>query len=249
MEANMADLPNDKKVIKEAITRFNEADPPRFLWVHQMGSHRPYGTGKDALPGDLDRKAEAAGGHHWFGSSTVTEDERKVILEHYRDSLRRVDNRINRLLESVDTIDPLFVFTSDHGDEFGEDGYYYHQGFRRRVADSIIRVPVIFDGIDTVGDRCSLLDIPPTVAGAVDSTIPKKWQGNNLSEVRTDQTVTVAPWNDQATVAWQDFERKLIASDADVSMIEDNKSVAVEQTEVSPEIESQLKDLGYTGSG
>ena len=46
MEANMADLPDGGAVIDEAIERFADADPPRFLWVHLMGSHRPYGTGE-----------------------------------------------------------------------------------------------------------------------------------------------------------------------------------------------------------
>lgn len=249
MEANMADLPDDEAVVDEAIDRFTDADGPRFLWIHQMESHRPYGTGDDAIPGELDRKAEAAGGRHWFGSSTVTEDEHERILDHYRDALGRVDDRVERLLAGVDATDPVFVFTADHGDEFGEEGYYYHQGYRRRVADPIIRVPAVFDGIETVGDRCSLLDVAPTVASAVGAGVPAAWQGNDLTETTTDETLTVAPWHDQATIAWQDFERKLVAADADVSMTDGDRSVAVERSDVSAEVEAQLQDLGYSDAG
>jgi arylsulfatase A-like enzyme len=249
MEANMADLPDDGAVVDEAIERFNAADSPRFLWVHQMGSHRPYGTGDEGLPGPLDRKAEAAGGRHWFGDSAVTAAEHQQIVATYRDALGRVDDRIERLLDELDTEDPIFAFTSDHGDELGEEGYYYHQGYRRRVADTLIRVPVVLDGIETVGDRCSHLDLAPTLAGAMGVDTPDAWQGTDLRETTTEETLTVAPWHDTATVAWQDFERKLVARDADLTMREGDEQVAVEAADVSSDVERQLRDLGYTDAG
>ena len=248
MEANMADLPEDAAVIDEAIERFDEADPPRFLWVHLMGSHRPYGTGEDAIPDALDRKAEASGGRHWFGSGEVTAEERGTILAAYRDALGRVDNEIRRLLRELDA-DPAFAFAADHGDEFGEEGYYYHQGYRRRVADPVIRVPVVLDGIETAGDRCSLLDLAPTIAESQGVETPEAWQGTDLRKATTDETVTVAPWRETATVAWQDFERKLVARDADVSMTEGGETVGVADADVSGEVEAQLRDLGYSDAG
>jgi arylsulfatase A-like enzyme len=249
MAANMADLPADGAVVDEAIERFNEADSPRFLWVHQMGSHRPYGTGEKGLPDDLDRKAEAAGGRHYFGSSAVTDAERERIVATYRDALGRVDDRVRRLLAGLDSADPVFAFTADHGDELGEEGYYYHQGYRRRVADTLIRVPVVLDGVETLGDRCSLLDLAPTLAGAVGIDTPDEWQGTDLRTDTTDQALTVAPWHDTATVAWQDFERKLVARDADLTVTEGDETVAVERAAVSDDVEKQLRDLGYTDAG
>jgi arylsulfatase A-like enzyme len=249
MEANMDDLPDDDAVIDEAIERFDDAEGPRFLWVHQMESHRPYGTGDDAIPSEIDRKAEASGGRHWFGSSEVTDEERGVITSAYRDALGRVDDRIERVLTEIDSEDPIFAFAADHGDEFGEAEYYYHQGYRRRVPETVIRVPVVLDGVETRGDRLSLLDVGPTLASGVGIDVPEAWQGTDLTEERTEEAVTVAPWHEKATVAWQDFERKLVARDADVSMTEGGEEVAVDRTEVSDEVERQLQDLGYTDAG
>ena len=249
MEANMDDLPPDEAVVEEAIERFDDADGPVFLWVHQMGSHRPYGTGEQALPGKLDRKAEAAGGRHWFGSSTVTDEERAEIETYYRDALGRVDDRIERVMASIDSDDPVFAFTADHGDEFGEEGYFYHQGYRRRVPDSIIQVPVVLDGVETVGDRLSLIDVAPTLVSAVGLEPPAAWQGNDLTSEATEETVTVAPGHDKATVAWQDFERKLVASDADATFREGGETVSAERSDVSDEVEQQLQNLGYTDAG
>jgi arylsulfatase A-like enzyme len=249
MEANMADLPDDGDVIDEAIERFDDADGPRFLWVHLMESHRPYGTGENAIPKAIDRKAEASGGRHWFGSSKVTGPERETILDHYRGALGRVDDNIRRLLDEIDAEDPIFAFAADHGDEFGEEEYYYHQGYRRRVADPIIRVPVVLDGVETLGERCSLLDLAPTLVGSQGVDAPGNWQGNDLRETTTDETLTVAPWHDEATVAWGDFERKLVARDADVSMREGGESVGVERADVSGDVERQLRELGYSDAG
>ena len=249
MEANMDDLPPDDDVIDEAIERFEDADGPVFLWVHQMESHRPYGTGDDAIPSKIDRKAEAAGGTHWFGSSTVTDEETALIEEKYRDALGRVDARIERVMDSIGSEDPVFAFAADHGDEFGEEGYYYHQGYRRRVADTVIQVPVVLSGVDTVGDRLSLIDIAPTLASAVDIDVPDAWQGTDLTSERTEETITVAPWHEKATVAWQDFERKLVARDADATFREDGEEVAVERSDVSDDVEQQLQNLGYTDAG
>jgi arylsulfatase A-like enzyme len=214
-----------------------------------MGSHRPYGTGEDAVSENLDRKAEASGGRRWFGSSEVTDEERALILERYRDALGRVDGRIERLLGGIDAGDPVVAFSADHGEEFGEEGYYYHQGYRRRVPDSIIRVPVVLRDIGTVGDRCSLLDLAPTLAGAAGIEVPGAWDGNDLREERTGATLTVAPWHETATVAWQDFERKVIARDADVSMIEAGEETVTEGTDVPETVERQLRDLGYSDAG
>jgi arylsulfatase A-like enzyme len=249
MEANMDDLPPDEDVIDEAIERFNDADEPVFLWVHQMESHRPYGTGEDAIPPKLDRKAEAAGGTHWFGSSTVTDEETSLIQEKYRDALGRVDSRIERVMESIDSDDPIFAFAADHGDEFGEEGYFYHQGYRRRVSDTVIQVPVVLDGVDTVGDRLSLIDIAPTLAESVGIDAPEEWQGTDLTTETTEETITFAPWHEKSTVTWQDFERKLVARDADATFHEDGEEVAVERTDVSDEVEQQLQNLGYTDAG
>jgi arylsulfatase A-like enzyme len=249
MEANMDDLPSDEHVVSEAIERFNDADGPVFLWVHQMGSHRPYGTGNDAIPPKLDRKAEAAGSRHWFGSSAVTDEERELIQRKYRDALGRVDGRIKRLMSEIDTDDPIFAFAADHGDEFGEEEYFYHQGYRRRVADTVIQVPVVFEGVETVGNQLSLIDIAPTLVEAAGLNAPPEWQGNDLTTERTEETITVAPWHEKATIAWQDFERKLVASDAAISFRENGEKITAERSDVSEEVEQQLQDLGYSDAG
>ena len=248
MEAVLSSLPDDGTVVDAAINQFNAAPEPRFLWVHLMGSHRPYGTGADALPRVLDRKAGAAGNDGLFGTDPLTEHETRLIDEAYRNALGRVDSQIERLLDDLDA-DPVVAFTSDHGDELGEEGYFYHQGFRRRVVDTLVEVPVVFAGIGTDHERFSALDIAPTLLGRVGIDPPDSWRGNDLADGPSQPLYTIAPWHDEATIAVRDGDRTLIARDADVSLETTDGRAVAGRAAVDDDLERRLRDLGYVDAG
>ncbi|MUV88724.1 sulfatase-like hydrolase/transferase [Halapricum sp. CBA1109] len=236
--AKSEDRPTDREVVEQAIEWFNEAESPRFLWIHLMETHRPYGAGDDAISKELDQKA-------FFKPTKLTDAEREEIETKYRDSLARADENVRYLREQVDS-DPALVFTADHGEGFGDEGYYFHQPQLRRVDDCLIDVPVIFDGIDVEEGPLSLLDLTPTMAAHGGGTVEDRWLGNNLLEETTDTAVTVAPWHEQATVAWQDFENKLISHDADVTFEgSDTSTDAADEEEVPEDLKETMRDLGY----
>jgi len=237
-QAKSEDRPSDREVVEQAIEWFNDAEPPRFLWIHLMETHRPYGAGEEAVSKELDQKA-------FFKPDKLTAAEREEIEGKYRDSLRRADENVEHLLSEVDS-DPALVFTADHGEGFNDDGYYFHQPQLRRVDDCLLDVPVVFDGIDVDEGPLSLLDLAPTIAASADAPVPDRWLGNNLLETTTDSAVTVAPWHEQATVAWQDFENKLISRDADVTFEGGSRSTdATDEQEVPEDLKEQMRDLGY----
>lgn len=248
MGAVLDDIPDDETLIDEAIAQFNDADPPRFLWLHLMESHRPYGTGDQAVPVSLDRKAENLGGGGVLGRGELTDDEWNLIDERYRDALSRCDDEIRRLVESVDG-DPTVAFTSDHGEELGEEGYYYHQGYRRRVPDTIVTVPTMIDGIDLNADQCGLVDLAPTLVAAQGIEPPAEWHGVDLAEREPDSTLTIAPWHEQATVLWQDFQSRIVSRNATVGFDSGDGEKGVSSAEVSDELQQRLKNLGYVDAG
>ncbi|WP_436924269.1 sulfatase-like hydrolase/transferase [Halosimplex amylolyticum] len=239
-QAKSENRPRDHEVVDRAIREFNAAEPPRFLWLHLMETHRPYGVGDEAISKRLDQKA-------YFKPDKLTDDEEATIRKKYRDSIERADANVERLLTEIDA-DPILAFTADHGEGFGDEGFYFHQGQRRSVADFLTKVPVVFDGVDVEGPL-SLLDIPPTLVEAVGVDAPDAWHGANLLEGPSEYAITIAPWHDKATLAWQDYERKVIARDADVSFEEGSTQTDVERADVDDELESQLQDLGYLDAG
>lgn len=249
MEAILSGLPSDNEILEEAVSQFNGAEPPRFLWIHLMGTHRPYGTGNEALPRSIDRKAEASGRNSALFSRSVDPDEHETIKSAYRSSLGRADDRIRRLICELES-DPIFIFTSDHGEELGEEGYYYHQGYRRRVVDTITEVPVVVNGIELPDvDRISLLDIAPTIVGCADVNVPEKWHGTDLRNGSTEEALTIAPWHGKATFAWQDGSNKIVAKDAQITFQRGEEQVGVERADVTSDLEERLRELGYMDAG
>lgn len=237
--AKQDDLPDDDEVVDEAVERFNDATPPRFLWVHLMESHRPYGEEEDAVPKPLDRKA-------LFSPRQITHEENNQILERYRAALRRVDSEINRLYNELDS-DPQFVFTSDHGDEFGEEGYYFHQPQRRRVANKLIEVPVATKNMDISKSELSLLDLAPTLVSGLGISPPSVWDGTSLKCKSADYAITIAPWGNEASIRYRTPELSITGADADVWVETDSTRTAVDDGELPSRIEQQLQDLGYVG--
>jgi arylsulfatase A-like enzyme len=248
MGAVLDDIPDDEDLIDEAIKQFNDATSPRFLWIHLMESHRPYGTGDEAVPVSLDRKAETLGGDGLLSRRELNENEKSLIDEKYRDALSRCDAEIRRLVESLDA-DPTFVFTSDHGEELGEEGYYYHQGYRRRVPETITRVPTIINGIEIDAERCGLVDIATTLVSAQNIEPPTEWHGIDLAEREPESTLTIAPWHKQATVLWQDFKSQMIFRDTTVDFRMDDIKNEISNSDVSERLEQRLKNLGYMDAG
>ncbi|QLH83861.1 sulfatase-like hydrolase/transferase [Halosimplex pelagicum] len=234
--AKSENRPRDREVVDQAVEWFNAAEGPRFLWVHLMETHRPYGAGDDAVSEELDQKA-------FFKPEQLTDAEEAEIERKYRRSLDRADENIRHLLAEIDSDDPKFVFTADHGEGFGDEGYYFHQPQLRRVDDCLVEVPVVFDGIDAEGPL-SLLDLTPTIAASAGADVADGWDGNDLLETTTDYTITIAPWHERATVLWQDFERRLVSRDARVTFEHRETETGVED-EVPEELQGQLRDLGY----
>lgn len=235
--AKMSDLPTDREVADEAIERFNAASSPRFLWIHLMGSHRPYGRGEDAVPKALDRRA-------LFSATSLSQKDEETIQSKYRSALSRVDSTIERLYRELDGDIALFV-TSDHGDEFGEEGHYFHQPQRMRTADALTTVPVASTETDLPDGQMSLLDIGPLVADIAGTTQPDVWDGVDIRNEHRTQTITIAPWHNRASIRISDANRSFVCHDGRLSLVEDETVSTVETDERTAEVRERLQDLGY----
>lgn len=235
--AKLTGLPTDVEVATRAIGAFNAAQPPRFVWIHLNDAHRPYGRGERAISEELDRKA-------LFDPSGLTDEERKTIERKYKNALGRVDETIAAVIDGLESDNLLAVITSDHGDEFGEDGAYFHQPQRRRVTQQLVEVPVAFQGADVPACRLSLVDIAPTIAHSAGISSPSSWDGVNLFDAERTETLTFAPWNGTTTVLWQDFDRRIVMADATVN-VGGAEAADSGPVDVPADVKANLRDLGY----
>jgi arylsulfatase len=168
------------------------ARPPWFLWVHFQDPHGPYDPpetdpARDA-PGDAALEILATqsgrGGIPAYqalpGLFTAAAYERNYIAE-----IRYLDAHVKRLVDGLDALGnaPGVWLTADHGEAFGEDGFFFAHG--HSVALDQIRVPLLWrpprPGTGTVVERpVSLIDVAPTLLRLAGGDVPASFQGRSL---------------------------------------------------------------------
>jgi arylsulfatase A-like enzyme len=132
--------------------RHRPSDRPFFVFINYMDAHRPY-----LPPSPYDRR---------FGeiphpllsrlmeplkdgrpSTAYTRREREQMIDGYDNSLAYLDSQIGKLLQAVAANNnprgTIIVFTSDHGEGFGEHGTYDH-GWN--LYSNVLHVPLIIEG-------------------------------------------------------------------------------------------------------
>lgn len=185
-----------------------EDPPPFFLFLHTYQVHDPYIPGDPyrglytdpdysgkIVPSFAELKKLATGGweqrHAAYWARVDRSDPADV--QHLRDlydgGIRRVDDRLGRLLERLDAIgvrdDTLIVVLSDHGEEFLEHGEFLHE----QIYQELLRVPLILvppAGADARlrGRReqrvVRLIDVAPTILSVLGFPVPDHFQGVSL---------------------------------------------------------------------
>lgn len=238
--ATLDAIPTDDDALDMAIQRFDAASSPRFLWVHLMDTHRPYGRGDDALAAALDSKAAAAGPGRLQQSLSAAEHEQ--VVSAYRTALCRASDRLAAFLGELPS-EARVVIAGDHGEEFGEQGYYYHGGYRQRLVDAIVRVPVAVRNLAVCGERVGLIDIAPTLAAAGGADldgldgVDRQWHPN-------PGALTVAPWAGRVAARWSGPSSSVFLDHDGARSVH---SVAAKN--ISDDVEARLRALGYMGGG
>ncbi|AEH39450.1 sulfatase [Halopiger xanaduensis] len=168
----------------------SEQDGDFFLWLHYMEGHRPYGVHDtdpeytDPVDNDRIRELMKKAGTE---PENVTADERKLLVDLYDSDLRYCSQHLDRLVDGLEELGiwdtTNLVFTSDHGEEFGEHGYYFH---RNLPYDELLHVPLLVrspataDQPETIAEQRELIDIAPTILDFHDATVPDVFEGQNL---------------------------------------------------------------------
>jgi len=178
-----------------------EEDPghPAFLFLHTYEVHHPF-TPKPAMlaifDGDYDGPLPAEISKDLLNrintdETVITDRDLAHIVAAYDAEIRSVDGAFGQLLAGLGELallaDSLVIFTSDHGEEFGEHGvvgWHSHTLF-----DELLRVPLLIrfpggrDGGLLIEKQVRLLDLAPTVLAAVGVAAPSAFEGVDLARV------------------------------------------------------------------
>jgi arylsulfatase A-like enzyme len=209
-----------------------DADRPRFLWVHYMDVHHPY-----VPPAEYQRhfrddpvseRRAVQLRRKFVENQSLPEDERETVLDLYDAEIRFTDAELERLLDGVREAwgtDPVVLFTSDHGEAFGEHGRYSHPP---TFHDEVLHVPLVLDVGDGAGaahdDLVGLLDVAPTLVDYGGADQPENFHGHSLRRLVEDdgwpRERVVGDWADDGvrTYAVRTHEWKYVRRKGDLSL-------------------------------
>jgi arylsulfatase A-like enzyme len=181
--------------------RWVESHPgrPFFLFLHTYEVHHPYtpdpaemdlfrdgytGPLPDRITVDLIRRIND-------GKLEVDARDRQHVVDAYDAEIHSMDEafgQLIRFLKAKGLYDPaLIVFTSDHGEEFGEHGrlgWHSHTLF-----DELLRVPLLVKlpfsrlGGTRVDRQVRGIDVAPTALAALGLAAPPAFEGANALAV------------------------------------------------------------------
>jgi len=149
---------------------------PFFLWNHYMDTHGPYEPPGDyatlyADQGLSGRDAQSLYQRAIDDPASITDDERQLLIDLYDAEIRYNDKYIGKFLDELRSQElleeSLLIVTADHGDAFGEHGYYEHP---RYLHGEITHVPLFVrtpgGDSESVESPVSTLDIVATIQEA-----------------------------------------------------------------------------------
>lgn len=150
----------------------SNSDNPVFLWIHYMDTHGPYQSkGNNSYYNKF--KAEALWHKAIKEPQELTPSDRKTLYNTYLEEISFLDKNISQLIDGLNhrnlLEDSLIFITADHGDAFGEHGFYSHPAM---LYEELIRVPLIAIGPQIPQKRveglCSNISIAPTIIEILD---------------------------------------------------------------------------------
>ncbi|WP_049919167.1 sulfatase [Haloarcula marismortui] len=254
-------------------------DQPFFLWNHYMDTHGPYEPPNEyatlwAERGLSGRDAQSLYQRAIDDPKSITEDERQLLVDLYDAEIRYNDEYLGEFFEALrerGLLEESLVFvTADHGDAFGEHGYYEHP---RYLHEEITKVPLLVRAPDgnsgVVATSASTLDIVSTIrsfCGANDVSLLNPFEDDRrvFSQargeddnshlrryaVRSAEGACFCEWNKTTgevkfTETTVRSLRPVLDAHVDERVQQAQKGDTETNTDVDEEIERRLSALGY----
>ena len=161
-----------------------DEDQPFFLWNHYMDTHGPYEPLAEYARTYLDQPVSDGDAQSLYQRAiadpdSITDDEHEQLIDLYDAEIRYNDAQIGAFLDSLRERDllerSLVIVTADHGDAFGEHGYYEHP---RYLHEELTHVPLLVRPPGGAGEVASTpvstLDIVATIEDELGVEIPSE---------------------------------------------------------------------------
>lgn len=189
---------NFRQKVKKSIAWLDESGgDPFFLFLHTYEVHHPYTPDRDrlalfdagyagSLPDEIsvDLLKEVN-----KGERLISEEDQQHIINAYDAEISSVDEAFGELLRYLKDRGlydrTLIIFTSDHGEEFGEHGFWgWHS---HTVYDELLKIPLIVKfpfskyASMEVGTQTRSIDILPTILDVLRIPPLDHFEGRSLA--------------------------------------------------------------------
>lgn len=177
------------KQLQQIKTVHKKYNNPNFIWSFLLDTHIPFQISNTARKYSSSNNMYLQNLYYWnkigaadsYGRVDFNEKNTKKMVDLYDDSIRSIDEFIKKLWNFLKEDDPIFIIHGDHGEAFGEHGFYSHS---RELYDELIHVPLIIlnagisQSIEKVYSLLNLFELVP------------KLRNKNFSEVKLKQEKT-----------------------------------------------------------
>jgi len=186
-----------KNRVNKAIKWIKENQPEKFfLFLHTYEVHHPYTPKEkystlfeDGYSGDLDSNISVELLKEINEKNlTIDKEDKNHIINTYDAEIRSMDEGFSELLNFLREYNlydsTLVIFTSDHGEEFGEHGLMGWHGVT--LFDEVLHVPLIIKFPNStfsktvVNQQVSGLDILPTLMDVLGIETGEIFEGKSL---------------------------------------------------------------------
>lgn len=145
------------------INYVKSVEEPYFLWIFTVDTHSPFLPPKEFEP-DVSRRRTIYSWYKMRKDKELSEDEIELQKKCYDGEIRYADRCIEKLWEALKDTDPVFIINSDHGEAFGEHGFFKHPS---EHYEYLIKVPMIIYNSDkeikSIEEPVSMIRLAPTV--------------------------------------------------------------------------------------
>jgi len=174
------------EALNEAVSLWlNNSTEPLFLWAHYMDPHDPYLPRPETVSEDISRRRSVRLQKRLTSDSEAIDGaDREDLVRLYRGEVQYLDRCIGELLEKVQSeLGPtILVLMADHGEAFGEHGYYRHPD---AFHEELISIPLLLSGPEVSPGRIerpvSAVDVMPTLLSRCGIAVPNGCHGLPLT--------------------------------------------------------------------
>lgn len=219
-----------EQIFSNATAWLNKNTSPFFMWLHLMDIHMPYVFRDDyirlyrkTVPKEK-RMLEAGIETTSTNADTVSPENMILLSDLYDSSLRYVDDQIKQfvnILEKKDLLNSTVVaLTSDHGEAFGEHGFFGHLNRLNYqthfLYDEVIHVPLFFYAPSHIHsqqhhDIFSMIELEKTLLELTGCRFSPEKAHNSLAASQNKQHEKII-FSEGSTISYRNQRKDLVTA-------------------------------------